>query len=129
MPDINPFTFPSNFFEKVSSKLLTAPRPQLVYAHGLLGALMKSLDVGDLAGSFNGTGHIGGGASIAGAPVPSLEQQALNLYNGVLTQIFETPLEDSFVGIPGTPSTTRPPTRGLLARSATRRPLARFRLA
>jgi len=102
MPDINPFTLPNNFYEKVSSKLLTAPRAQFVYAHGLLGALMQSLDLGDLSGSFAGTGHTGAGAQIAGAPVGNLENDALKLYNGVLSQIFETPLEPGFVGMPGT---------------------------
>lgn len=102
MPDINPFSLPGNFHEKVNSKLLTAPRAQFVYAHGLLGALMKSLDVGDLSGSFAGTGHNGAGAVIAGAPVGSLENDALKLYNGTLSQIFETPLDETFVGMPGT---------------------------
>lgn len=102
MPDINPFSLPNNFYERVSGKLLTAPRPQFVYAHGLLGALMKSLEVGDLSGAFSGTGHNGAGSVIAGAPVGNLENDALKLYNGVLSQIFETPLEESFVGMPGT---------------------------
>lgn len=102
MPDLNTFTLPSNFFPKTSAKLLTAPRPQLVYAHGLLGALALSLDTGDLSGSYNGTGHTGGGGPDAGAPFGPLENDALKLYNGVLSQIFETPLEESFIGMPGT---------------------------
>lgn len=102
MPDINPFSLPANFYEKVNSKLLTAPRAQFVYAHGVLGALMQSIDLGDLSGAFSGTGHTDGGALIAGAPVRSLEGDALKLYNGVVNQIFETPLQESFVGMPGT---------------------------
>jgi hypothetical protein len=102
MPDFNQFSYPANFFERTSSTLLTAPRPQFVYAHGLLGALALSLDTGNLDGSFFGTGHTSSGAPSAGAPFGPLENQALKLYDGTLSQIFSTPLEEGFVGQPGT---------------------------
>lgn len=102
MPDSNQFTLPNNFFEKTSDRLLTAPRPQFVYAQGLLGALALSLDTGNLTGGWGGTDHTSSSAPVGGASFPSLEDQALKLYNGVVSQLFTTPLEQTFVGQPGT---------------------------
>lgn len=87
---------PQNFFDITSAKLLVQPRPQFPYAKAIIAALGRDLVVPDALG------HIGTEISGVGARYPDLDKDALVLANEVMASIFETPVEKTFVGLPGT---------------------------
>lgn len=93
---VSQITLPQNFFDITSAKLLVQPRPQFVYAKAILAALGMDLATGDAMG------HIGREIAGVGASYGNLDKDALMLANDTLSSIFTTPLEKSFVGLPGT---------------------------
>lgn len=94
---ISQFTLPQNFFDITSSKLLRAPRAEFPYAKAILAALGK-----DLEGADGPMGHIGREITGAGGTFGPLEKDALILAGTILSDIFTTPLEAGFKGLPGT---------------------------
>ena len=94
---VSQFTLPQNFFDFTSAKLLTAPRAQFPYAKAIIAALGK-----DLEGADAPMGHIGRALSGEGAQFGPLDKDALILANTTLADIFTTPLEKGFQGLPGT---------------------------
>lgn len=94
---VSHLTLPGNFFSITSPKLLTQPEPQYIYANLAMAALS-----GDLQGADGGMGHIGREIVGTGASYVDLNKDRLQLAEAITREALVTPVEGTFVGMPGT---------------------------